>query len=99
LEGEGGLETILLLARPEPLPPEVRLDEVLAGLPPTPLRDLREVAVRGLDRDQALAPLSLYRKPSRQTAQLDDNLQRLQERLRPHFEVIRLMQFAHKGKG
>jgi hypothetical protein len=99
LEGDGGLETILLLARPEPLPADVRLAEVLAGLPPTPLRDLREVVVRGLERGRPLPPRDWYRKPGKRTKELDDDLQRLQERLRPHFEVIRLLQFAHKGKG
>jgi hypothetical protein len=97
IEGAGGLETILLLARREPLPAGVKFDELLAGLPRAPLRDPREVAVLGFDGDRPLEPLHLFRGGSKTAKQIDDPLLRLLEKLRPHFEVIRAVRFAHQA--
>jgi serine/threonine-protein kinase len=49
MEGPSGLETILLLARREPL--DVKLADVLGKLKPAPFDNPREVVVRGFDRD------------------------------------------------
>src|SRR6185369_5269669 len=60
IEGAGGLETILLLARREPLPAGVKFNELFVGLPRAPLPDPREGRdweILGFDRDRPLEPV------------------------------------------
>ena len=49
VQGPSGLETSLLLARRTPLPATTDLAAVIGPLPPAPLRDPLEYAVRGFD--------------------------------------------------
>jgi serine/threonine-protein kinase len=98
IEGSGGLETVLLLARRTPLPADVKLAEVLGRIPPAPLGpDLGEVVMRGFDREQPSVSEDMHRRPGKQKQDIDDALLHLMGRLRPHFETIRAVQFAHQG--
>jgi hypothetical protein len=96
MEGPSGLETILLLARREPL--DVKLAEVLGKLKPAPFDNPREVVVRGFDRDVAIEPVNLFRRPGKQAQEIDDALLQMMGRLQPHFDVIRAVRFAHVEK-
>jgi hypothetical protein len=100
MKGPSGLESILLLARKTPLPVDVDLREVLgrSPLPVAPLDNPNEVVVRGLDGDQAVAEVDLFRRPSAKQAEIDDPLLRLLQRCEPHFEMIRAVRFAHQEK-
>src|SRR5262249_20941923 len=49
LDKKSGLETVLLLARPTPLPPDVPLARLIGTPAPVPLRHPLELAVRGFD--------------------------------------------------
>jgi hypothetical protein len=92
-----GMDTMLLLARRTPLPASVNLDRLIGKLPAVPLGPPDEVVERGFDRGLLVAELSLdlNRGPKKEAKRIDDQLQRLAERLRDHFELIRAVQFAH----
>jgi hypothetical protein len=65
-----------------------------------PLRDEREWAVRGGDEGQPVAALDLrgHRGVEVEVRQIDDPLLSVLGRVREHFEVIRAVRFAHKGR-
>jgi predicted Ser/Thr protein kinase len=100
VEGPSGLETILMLARRTPLPPGADLAAGIGTLPPAPLRNPQEVAVRGFDAGQPVdaIDLRLNRGPAKQAQQIDEPLLQLLEKLRPHFDVTRAVRFAHQGE-
>jgi predicted Ser/Thr protein kinase len=102
MSGSGGLETVLLLARRTPLPSGVDLPGLVGPLPPAPLRDAREVAVRGFDEGQATETLgvALHRGIADEAHKIDDALLRLMERLRTQgpFDVIKAVRFAYRGE-
>jgi hypothetical protein len=100
LEGEEpGLETVLLLARRSPLPDGVSLKELIAELPPSPLRDEREWAIVNPDLPVQKRTMGRHRGiDTSQTKAIDDPLLKLVERLRPQFEVIRALRFAYAGE-
>jgi hypothetical protein len=99
VEGPSGLETVLLLAREEPLPAGVKLKGVLGRLAPAPLADPHEAVLRGLDRGQGLLPLAgQYRRPAKQAQVIDDSLVQLLGRLEPHFALIRAVRFAKSDR-
>jgi len=94
-----GLDTILLLANPTPLPEKVVLADLLGSLPAAPLCNLNEVSVRAFDRGKPVESLRLDIERVKQEAQrIDDQLLALVERLKDRFEVIRAVQFAHVPK-
>jgi serine/threonine protein kinase len=97
--GPSGLETAMLLVRRTPLPVHVNLVEAIGKLKRSPLRDPREVAVRGFDQDQPTGLLDIGQNRGLGTvaAEVDEPLMQLMERLRPHFEMIRAVRFAHQG--
>jgi serine/threonine protein kinase len=97
--GKSGLETILLLARRDPLPADVNLAQLLGKAPLTPLRDPLEFAIRGGDEGQPVGQVHRgeHRGPEAEVEAIDDPLLQLMGRLRPHFEVIRAVRFAHQG--
>jgi hypothetical protein len=99
LDRKSGLETVLLLARPTPLPPDVRLARLIGKPAPVPLRDPLELAVRGFDAGQPVDFIRLdrHRGLEQEAAEIDDPLLRLMGRLQPHFEVVRAVRFAHEG--
>jgi hypothetical protein len=99
LHGPGGLETALLLARRTRLPAAAELTEVIGPLPPAPLRDPQEVAVRGFDPGQPTGAIDrgVHRGLGQESQRIDEPLLHLMERLRLHFELIRAVRFAYQG--
>jgi predicted Ser/Thr protein kinase len=97
MEGPRGLETVLLLARREPLPADVKLSVLVPGLQPAPFDNPKEVVVRGRDRGQKVPDeVSLFRRPAKKAREVDESLLKLMEKLDPHFETIRAVRFAHE---
>jgi tRNA A-37 threonylcarbamoyl transferase component Bud32 len=99
MEGKSGLETLLLLARETPLPTETDLADLIGKLPAVPLRDPLELAVRGYDAGQPVGTVLEWQNwgPGKLAQEIDDPLLQLMDRLRPHFQVIRAVRFAHQG--
>ncbi len=50
MQGDSGLETVILMARETPLPPNVHLGEVLGPIPKAPLNEPGEFVMRGVNR-------------------------------------------------
>jgi hypothetical protein len=102
MRGPGGLETALLLIRRTPLPADTDLAALAGQLPATPLRDLREVAVRGFNEGQPTESLEIeqHRGLGEQAVRIDDALLKLMERLRRQgqFDVIKTVRFAYQGE-
>jgi hypothetical protein len=98
--GPAGLETALLLASQSPLPSNTNLATLIGRLPPTPLRDPQEVAVRGFDPGQPTRTLNRggHRGLGAEAERIDDPLVQVLEKLRPHFEVVRAVRFAYRGE-
>ena len=98
-EGPSGLETVLLLGRRTQLPAGVDVKQELGVLPPSPLRDPREWALRGFDLDQPIDVLQRgeHRGVGTEAVRIDDPLMQAIERLRRHFEVVRAVRFAYQG--
>ena len=99
MEGPSGMETILLLARRTPLPKDVKLAELIGELKPTRIDNPREVVVQGIERGQVKQQRELFRRSAREARIIDADLLQLLGRLKPHFELIRAVRFAHQGKG
>jgi hypothetical protein len=100
LSGPPGLETVLMLARRTPLPAETSLADIAGTLPPTALRDPRELAFFGFHQNETRGSvrLALNRGIEVETAGIDDPLLQLMERLRQqHFEVVQAVRFAYRG--
>jgi hypothetical protein len=97
--GKRGLDTILLLARQEPLPADVALADLVGPLPATKYHVPTEWAVRGPDGEGPVGLIKLgdNRAPDEVAARIDDPLLQLMSRLRPHFEAMRAVRFAHEG--
>jgi hypothetical protein len=95
-----GLETVLLLARRTPLPAEVKLGELLGGLPLTPMRGPEEVASLRFDQGQAnpTTLLAQNRGSEAEAREVDAPLLQRLARLREHFEIVRALRFAHEGE-
>jgi hypothetical protein len=102
MSGPGGLETVLLLVRRTPLPEGTNLAGLIGTLPPSPLRDVREVAMRGFDEGQSTEALrvGLHRGIGDEPDKIDDPLLQLMERLRTQgpFDVIKAVRFAYRGE-
>lgn len=78
-----GIQTVVLLARRQPLDRNVDLAQVLSGLPPTPMLAMNETPgplLRGLKTGQT---------KSTEDSQYDE----LKSRLSPHFEYMRVVSF------
>jgi serine/threonine protein kinase len=100
VEGPSGLETILMLARLTPLSPGTDLAAEIGALPPAPLRNPLEIAVRGFDIGQPTSAVDRgwHRGPAKEAQQIDEPLLQLLERLRPHFDFTRAVRFAYQGQ-
>jgi hypothetical protein len=102
LDDHSGLETILLLARRAPLPGNVRLASLMGPLPlpPAPLRDLEEFVLRGSGESESAEALRVDRHRGFKTelAKIDEPVEQLLGRLRPEFELLRAVRFAHQGR-
>jgi hypothetical protein len=99
LDGPRGLETMVLLARSTPLEPGLSLHDLVGRLPPAPLVDPREVSWVELTpgRKEAWHPRPAQHRGIKlgQSKQLDEPVLRLLEKLRPHFELLKAVRFAH----
>jgi predicted Ser/Thr protein kinase len=102
MTGPGGLETVLLLARRTPLLPGTNLVGLIGQLPPSPLRNVLEVARGGFDEGQPIEALRLgqHRGIDEEADKIDEPLLQLMERLRKEgqFDVIRPVRFAYRGE-
>jgi hypothetical protein len=100
MQGPAGLETAVLLVRQTPLPADVNLANLIGRLPPAPLRDPQEYAVRGFDPDQPVRGIDrgVHRGLAQEAERIDDPLLQVMEKLRPHFELIRAVRFAYQGQ-
>jgi hypothetical protein len=92
------METVVLLAREEPLSGDLNLKSMLAGLPKQRLQD--EHALVWLDQGEMST--SRTRAPKFfDPAQLDDPVLKTQklisQRLKAYFPLIRAVSFANKG--
>jgi hypothetical protein len=92
--------TRTMLARRTPLPPGADLAAGIGTLPPAPLRDPHEVAVRGFDVGQPVDTIDRgsNRGPAKEAQQIDEPLLQLLEKLPSHFDVTRAVRFAHQGE-
>lgn len=98
--GKSGLDTILLLARRQPLRTEVALNKLIGPQSPTRLRDPHEWAIRGADAGQPIGFVKLGgdRGPEDEAAAIDDPLLQMMGRLQDQFEIVRAVRFAHQEK-
>jgi serine/threonine protein kinase len=101
MAGPSGLETVVLLARRTPLPPDFPLVKKIGKQKRVELRNPQEVAVRAWERGrpvprQALPP-DLFRRLEREAAPIEEELMKMMKRLKDDFELIRLVQFAHEA--
>ncbi len=104
-----GMETLLLLVRPAPLPAQVDLQLLLSDLPRTPVPFRRHVVKfqqgrplpSGLTWASPTAPDPDRGATLDQPVAIDDPLLKLQRevvrRLRPHFELIHAVSFPVQG--
>jgi hypothetical protein len=96
----GGLVTLLLLARRTPPVPDLRLGDLLTGMPPARMRAPNELAVLRFDRDESAASTVLARdRGSEADAQeIDRPLLERMEKLRDKFELVRAVRFPHESE-
>jgi tRNA A-37 threonylcarbamoyl transferase component Bud32 len=98
IEGPPGLETVVLLARSQPLPDGFDLEEVVGKLPPSSLSQPGEVVWLGqLPGEQFARHERDFRgvTPGKSKEMDAPIFQLLEERLRPHFELMKAVRFAH----
>jgi serine/threonine protein kinase len=94
-----GFETILLLARDEPLPANIAMDAIFAGLPPQQARQAHSFVVL----EPGELKLAAKRSPNFSKLQtIDDSTQQLkqvlEERLKPlHFSLFRAICLSNRG--
>jgi serine/threonine protein kinase len=97
--GGPGMETLILLARDQPLDAEIALKDVFASLPPQRIQDARSLVWL----DQGEIPHDKTRSPKFfEPQKLDDPLLRTQgiltQKLKVQFPLIRAVSFANRGK-
>src|SRR5262249_47149480 len=100
LDDNSGLETVLLLARRTPLPAGYDLSGKIGKLPSVPLRHPEEYASLAGDRWESNRSQGkpLHRGFTTEAKKIDEPLLEVFERLRPDFELIRAVRFAHTSK-
>jgi hypothetical protein len=102
LDDRSGLETILLLARRTPLSGNVRLASLVGPLPlpKAPLGHPEEFVLRGSGGSASAEALRVdqHRGFKPELAKIDEPLEQLLGRLRPAFELLRAVRFAHQGR-
>jgi hypothetical protein len=96
----GGIETILLLARPTPLDGATNLESLIAPLPATRMQSRDELVMLRLDRSAKTVETVLARNPGREedAMEADRQLRELLVRLGEHFDVVQAVRFAHEGE-
>jgi serine/threonine protein kinase len=102
MEGPGGLETVLLLARRTPLPPGTDLAAMIGPQRASPPGSELALSTRGLNEGQPIELLvaDQVRGIGENAEKLDDPLLKLMERLRAegHFDVIKSARFPYRGE-
>ena len=102
MKGPGGLETVLLLVRRQPLPPGHDLAGLIGPFPASPLRAGLVFATRGLDEGQPIEAMRAgeHRGIADEADKIDDPLLQLMEKLRTQnqFGVVKAAQFAYRGE-
>ncbi len=101
MQGGPGMETLMLLARKTPLPPDEDLASLLADLEPQPMQNARSlvefhagtIITEAVSRDRG----PVFFDPQRIDDPVLQTQQKLAERLSPHFELIRAVSFANRG--
>jgi hypothetical protein len=98
LTGPGGLETALLLARSTPLPAGVDLAALIGKEKPARLHTPTEVAWLELGPDRRARQERVLHRGLNVAAskKIDEPMLNLLERLRPHFELLKAVRFAHQ---
>ena len=97
---QSGMETVMMLARREPLDAKMSLGSLL-NLPPPPKMQHREELVgfsvnRGEDSVTTFVSKNRGSEEAARTA--DEQVKSLMLRLREHFDLIRVVRFAHEGE-
>jgi hypothetical protein len=100
VDGHRGLDTILLLVRSTPLETDgVPLRDLIGKPPPSDFVHPREVSWLELAPGQTAArhpkPALNRGVKAGQSKQLDEPILKLLEKLRPHFDLIKAVRFAH----
>ena len=102
MHGPGGMETLVLLARDEPLPAEVRLETLLAGLPKQLCQNPQALVWFENGRPVTVAEDRLRGPDFFDPLQIDDPVLRTQQllrgRLAAHFPVMRAVSVASQGE-
>jgi hypothetical protein len=102
MTGPLGSETVLHLVCRIALPAGTDIAKLVGPLPPSPLREVREVAVRGIDEGQPSKSLRVgqHRGIGEDPEKIDEPLLRLMERLRSQgqFDVIKAVRLAYRGE-
>ncbi len=101
MKGPAGMETLMLLARESPLPDDVDLARLLAGLPKAPMQDPRSL-VCFADGQMVTRLQDADRGPNFSgPQQIDDpvlQIQReIQKKLGPLFQLNQAVSFAKQG--
>jgi hypothetical protein len=96
LDDTEGMETVILLARSTPLPADIDLGKLLRPLARPAYQDEREVVVRGTNKGQAIPEVNQFRGLGKKSKAIDSPVARLIDAVAPHFEVVRVVRFAHK---
>jgi hypothetical protein len=99
IDSHAGLETVLLLARHEPLPEDIPWDDLIGRLGPTRPGHPLELGFRGFDPGQAVPTLNggQHRGIEKEAQEKDQELLSLMERLRKYFDMSRAVRFAHQA--
>jgi hypothetical protein len=96
--GPPGMETLVLLVRETPLPPDVALDQLLAGLPPQASQGPR--AVVWFENGEVVRHEAERKFASFNPQQIDDPVLQtqalLRERLQPHFAYSRAVSYTNQ---
>jgi tRNA A-37 threonylcarbamoyl transferase component Bud32 len=94
-----GLETAVLLVRRSPLPPDVRVSSLVGTLPPAHFTSPQEIVWLELTPGRgARQNKGVHRNlVTGASKQIDEPILNLLERLGPHFELIKIVRFAHLG--
>lgn len=102
MSGGPGMETFLMLARDTPLPPNIDLQQLLAGLPRQPYQTPESIVefengtVISTDLRQDRGPQ--FFNPQQIEDPVLQTHRTIQEKLNSHFKLIRAVSFANAGE-
>lgn len=95
---KGGIETVMMLARREPLDANMSLGSLLSSLQPPKVRHPEELVGFGLNQgaESVSTLFSSNRTTDEDSRTADESVKSMMLRLREHFELIRVVRFAHE---